>query len=75
MNSIPDNKKDSSSGFGKTTDYKWLGIGLLVFFIIWLLPTPESMLDKSKEIFGDLNSDLLVIKAYNMKVKQSIYIE
>ena len=68
MNSIPDNKKESSSGFGKTTDYKWLGIGLLVFFIIWFIPTPESMLDKSREIFGDINLDLLAIKAYNMKV-------
>ena len=39
-------KKESGGGFDKTTDFKWLGIGLLVFVLIWVMPTPESMLSK-----------------------------
>ena len=27
------NKKESGGGFDKTTDFKWFGIGLLVFCI------------------------------------------
>ena len=40
----------------------------MIFFIIWILPTPESMLDKSKEIFGNLSPEIIALKAYNMKV-------
>ena len=28
------NKKESGGGFDKTTDFKWFGIGLLVFVLI-----------------------------------------
>ena len=62
------NKKESSGGFNKTTDYKWLGIGLFIFFIIWALPTPLSMLEKSREIFGNIDPEVLADKAYNMKI-------
>ena len=50
-------KKESGGGFDKTTDFKWLGIGLLVFLLIWVMPTPESMLLKAKELFGDLSPE------------------
>ena len=65
---MPNQTKESSSGFGKTTDFKWLFVGLLVFVFIWLLPTPQSMIDKAVEILGDLDSDEIENKAYNMKV-------
>ena len=39
---------NNSSGFAKTTDFKWLGIGVLIFLLIgFVLPTPQSMIDKA----------------------------
>lgn len=61
-------KKPIEGGFSKTTDFKWLVVGLVVFFIIYFLPTPESMTSKAAEIFPDLDQDALSLKAYNMKV-------
>ena len=61
-------KKESGGGFDKTTDFKWFGIGLLVFLLIWVMPTPESMLLKAKELFGDLSSEEIERKAFNMKI-------
>lgn len=61
-------KKESGGGFDKTTDFKWLGIGLLVFVLIWVMPTPESMLSKAAEIFGDLTPEQIEGKAFNMKI-------
>ena len=45
------NKKESGGGFDKTTDFKWFGIGLLVFVLIWAMPTPESMTSKARVLF------------------------
>ena len=47
------NEKESGGGFDKTTDFKWFGIGLLVFILIWAMPTPESMMIKSQELFSN----------------------
>ena len=44
------NKKESGGGFDKTTDFKWFGIGLLVFVLIWAMPTPESMTAKAQDL-------------------------
>ena len=49
---------NNSGGFAKTTDFKWLGIGVLIFFLIgFILPTPQSMIDKAVEIFPKLSKD------------------
>jgi len=61
-------KKESGGGFDKTTDFKWFGIGLLVFLLIWVMPTPESMLTKAEELFGDLSPEQIAGKAFNMKI-------
>jgi sodium-dependent dicarboxylate transporter 2/3/5 len=61
-------EKESGAGFDKTTDFKWLGIGLLVFVIIWAMPTPDSMITKAQELFSDLNADQIAEKAFNMKI-------
>jgi sodium-dependent dicarboxylate transporter 2/3/5 len=61
-------EKESGGGFDKTTDFKWLGIGLLVFVIIWAMPTPDSMVTKAQELFSNLNSDQIAEKAFNMKI-------
>tara|TARA_X000000950_G_scaffold184173_1_gene223037 strand:- start:752 stop:2296 length:1545 start_codon:yes stop_codon:yes gene_type:complete len=47
---------NNSGGFAKTTDFKWLGIGVLIFFLIgFVLPTPQSMIDKAVDIFPNLS--------------------
>ena len=47
---------NNSGGFAKTTDFKWLGIGLLIFLLIgFVLPTPQSMIDKAVDIFPNLS--------------------
>ena len=55
-------EKESVGGFDKTTDFKWFGIGLLVFVIIWAMPTPDSMMAKAQELFSDLNPDQITTK-------------
>ena len=47
---------NNSGGFAKTTDFKWLGIGVLIFLLIgFVLPTPQSMIDKAVDIFPKLS--------------------
>ena len=61
--------EEQSGGFGKTTNFKWLAIGVAVFILLALMPTPESMLTKAKELFGgDLSPAAVAQKAYNMKI-------
>ena len=44
---------NNSGGFAKTTDFKWFGIGIFIFFLIGIvLPPPDSMREKAKDIFG-----------------------
>ena len=51
-------KKKQEGGFAKKTDFKWLGIGIVVFILIaFLMPLPDSMLQKAKDIFPDLPQD------------------
>ena len=47
---------NNSGGFAKTTDFKWLGIGVLIFLLIgFVLPTPQTMIDKAVDIFPNLS--------------------
>ena len=47
---------NNGGGFAKTTDFKWLGIGVLIFLLIgFVLPTPQSMIDKAVDIFPNLS--------------------
>ena len=47
---------NNSGGFAKTTDFKWLGIGVTIFLLIgFIIPTPQSMLDKAIDIFPTLS--------------------
>ena len=62
------NKKESGGGFDKTTDFKWFGIGLLVFVLIWAMPTPESMTSKAQDLFSELSAEEISNKAFNMKI-------
>ena len=61
--------EEQSGGFAKTTNFKWLAIGVAVFTLLALMPTPESMLTKARELFGgDLSPAAVAQKAYNMKI-------
>ena len=61
--------EEQSGGFAKTTNFKWLAIGVAVFILLALMPTPESMLTKAKELFGgDVSPAAVAQKAYNMKI-------
>ena len=55
---MSDTNNNNSGGFAKTTDFKWFGIGILVFILIGIiLPTPGSMVQKGNDIFGsEINS-------------------
>ena len=47
---------NNSGGFAKTTDFKFLGIGITIFLLIgFIIPTPQSMLDKAIDIFPNLS--------------------
>ena len=62
-------KQEQSGGFAKTTNFKWLAIGFVVFALLAIMPTPESMLFKARELFGgDLSPVAVTQKAYNMKI-------
>ena len=61
--------EEQSGGFAKTTNFKWLAIGIAVFTLLAFMPTPESMLTKARELFGgDLSPAAVAQKAYNMKI-------
>ena len=61
--------EEQSGGFAKTTNFKWLAIGVAVFTLLAFMPTPESMLTKARELFGgDLSPADVAQKAYNMKI-------
>lgn len=59
---------DSGSGFAKTTNFKWFGVGLAVFILITLIATPESMLIKAKEVFPDASEVEIIARANDMKI-------
>ena len=56
IGSLMSDANNNSGGFAKTTDFKWLGIGVLIFLLIgFVLPTPQSMIDKAVDIFPNLS--------------------
>ena len=57
---MSDTNNNNTGGFAKTTDFKWLGIGLLVFILIaFIMPTPESMTLKAQELLeSDASMDV-----------------
>ena len=60
--------KKTESGFAKKTDFKWLGVGLVVFILIaFAMPLPQSMLSKAAEIFGGTGADVIQ-KAVHIKL-------
>ena len=53
---MSDSNNNNSGGFAKTTDFKFLGIGITIFLLIgFIIPTPQSMLDKAIDVFPNLS--------------------
>ena len=50
---MSNSNENNSGGFAKTTDFKWLGIGILIFLLVgFIMPTPETMTQKAQDLFG-----------------------
>ncbi|NQU66916.1 MAG: DASS family sodium-coupled anion symporter [Candidatus Marinimicrobia bacterium] len=65
---MADSEQTHSGGFAKTTDFKWLGIGVVVFILIaFVMPLPESMMLKAEEIFGSTGADI-PLKAHHIQL-------
>ena len=66
---MSESNNNNSGGFAKTTDFKWFGIGVLIFILIGLiLPTPDSMLAKAKDLFGADPSADVNLKATHIQL-------
>ena len=64
-----DNEQSNSGGFAKTTDFKWLGIGLALFALIaFIMPMPDSMVLKAEELFKGQTGVDVAMKATHIKI-------
>jgi anion transporter len=64
-----DNQQSNSGGFAKTTDFKWLGIGLALFALIaFIMPMPDSMVLKAEELFKGQTGVDVAMKATHIKI-------
>ena len=64
-----DNVQSNSGGFAKTTDFKWLGIGLALFALIaFIMPMPDSMVLKAEELFKGQAGVDVALKATHIKI-------
>jgi sodium-dependent dicarboxylate transporter 2/3/5 len=64
-----DNEQSNTGGFAKTTDFKWLGIGLALFALIaFIMPMPDSMVLKAEELFKGQAGVDVAMKAMHIKI-------
>jgi anion transporter len=64
-----DNEQSNTGGFAKTTDFKWLGIGLALFTLIaFIMPMPDSMVLKAEELFKGQAGVDVAMKATHIKI-------
>ena len=56
---MSNSNENNGGGFAKTTDFKWLGIGVLIFLLVgFIMPTPETMTQKAQDLFGASDIDV-----------------
>ena len=56
---MSNSNENNGGGFAKTTDFKWLGIGILIFLLVgFVMPTPETMTQKAQDLFGASDMDV-----------------
>lgn len=70
---MSDSNNNNSGGFAKTTDFKWLGIGLTLFFILaFVLPTPETMIAKAQAMFGNSENVDVTLKGKHIQYTMAL---
>jgi anion transporter len=58
-----------SGGFARTTNFKWLAVGIVLFTVItFIMPTPASMTAKAEALFPNLDPAEITIKATHIKI-------
>ena len=66
---MADQEQNSSGDFSKTTDFKWLAVGLALFILIgFVLPLPVSISAKAASVFPGLSAADVAIKATNIQI-------
>jgi len=68
---MPDSSPNhqTEGGFAKTTNFRWLIIGIVVFILIgFAMPPLTSMVQKAESLFPDLSPAELAIKAKNIQI-------
>ncbi len=66
---MADQEQNSSGGFSKTTNFKWLAVGLALFILIgFVMPLPASMSEKALSVFSGLSAADVAIKATNIQI-------
>ena len=56
---MSNSNENNGGGFAKTTDFKWLGIGIVIFLLVgFIMPTPETMTQKAQDLFGASDIDV-----------------
>ena len=56
---MSNSNENNGGGFAKTTDFKWLGIGIVIFMLVgFIMPTPETMTQKAQDLFGASDVDV-----------------
>ena len=69
---MSNSNENNGGGFAKTTDFKWLGIGILIFLLVgFIMPTPESMTQKAQDLFGAGDIDIN-IAAMNIQLTMAL---
>ena len=69
---MSNSNENNSGGFAKTTDFKWLGIGILIFLLVgFVMPTSETMTQKAQDLFGTGDIDVN-IAAINIQLTMAL---
>jgi sodium-dependent dicarboxylate transporter 2/3/5 len=59
----------ATGGFAKTTNFKWLTAGIVIFILLGLATPPlDSMIAKAESLFGDLSPQEIAVKAKHIQI-------
>ena len=66
---MADQEQNNSGGFSKTTNFKWLAVGIALFTVIgFVIPTPTSMIEKAAAMGQNLSADQIAANAKNVQI-------